>query len=200
MATDLAEPFEAVTDRTHLCLSSTKDPSKNASKNTNLLPTWLLALFRHDYLHTMRMLLLSLSLLFAVSGARADDVAEAKVAFATLVDYQKKDDIRTLDLFTQDCAVKFTVTDGKSTRAAVIPADVFREMLAKSIALKHGNKDVYEDVKYSQEGACVRVTSSVLYAETGKHGPFSALYVRDKGLFKIKELNVTLPDNAVPSE
>ncbi|MDB6173775.1 MAG: hypothetical protein JWL59_3086 [Chthoniobacteraceae bacterium] len=148
----------------------------------------------------MRLFLLCLSIFFALSGARADDVAEAKVAFATLVDYQKKDDIRTLDLFTQDCAVKFTVTDGKATRAAVIPADVFREMLAKSIALKHGNKDVYEEVKYSQEGVCVRVTSTILYAETGKRGPFSALYVRDKAVLKIKELNVTLPENAVPSE
>jgi hypothetical protein len=138
--------------------------------------------------------------LFLLSIVHADDIGDARVAFAKLVEYQKTDDIRSLDLFAEDCAVTFTFTDGVTSRVSTFPPDAFREMLKQSLALKQGNKDVYEDVKYAQEESGVRVTSNILYAESAKRGPFSALYVRGNGGWKIKELKLTIPVNALPPE
>ena len=125
-------------------------------------------------------------LLLTLAVARADDIADAKAAFATMIEYQKSDDVRTLDLFAQDCAVTFTFTDGKATRVVALPTAAFRQMLQKSLDAKQGNQDVYEDVKYTQEGPSVRVDSTIVYHDTGKREPFSVLYVRDNGAFKIK--------------
>ena len=147
----------------------------------------------------MKLFLSALITLFSLSIARADDVADAKAAFATMVEYQKTDDPRSLDLFTRDCAVTFIFTDGTTTRAAALPPEAFRQMLTKALAEKKGNKDVYEDVKYTQEGPAVRVNSTVLYADSGKRGPFTLLYVREKsGVLKVKEMKVTVFVPALP--
>lgn len=137
-----------------------------------------------------RLLFLAIALL-TLSIARADDIADAKAAFATLLEYQKTDDIRSLELFTEDCAVTFAFTDGVKSREATISSADFREMLKQAIALKQGNRDVYQDVKFTKEQSGVRVTSKILYAESGKRGSFSALYIRDKDSLKIKEMKVT---------
>ena len=141
----------------------------------------------------MKLIAASLALLlvltFSVVGA--DDIADAKAAFATFMTYQKKDDPRTLGLFTADCPFTVTLTDGKSSRDIVIPAELFRTQLQVTLAKKKGNKDKYEDVKYAAEGGGVRVTATVLSAETGKRGPFSVLYVRDGKALKIKEIKAT---------
>jgi uncharacterized protein YceK len=78
------------------------------------------------------------------------DIRDAKAAFATLVEYQKTDDARSLDLFSQTCPVTFINGDTKKT--VVWPPDKFRESLKQQIALKNGDKDTYEDVHYSKEG------------------------------------------------
>jgi hypothetical protein len=131
--------------------------------------------------------------------ARGDDLADARTAFATMLEYQKTDDPRSPDLFTQDCAVTLFFTDGKSARMAKLPPQAFREMLAKQLKEKRGNKDVYEDVKYGQEGSSVRVTATILYHANGKRGPHSLLYVRDNGVMKIKEMNVTVFVDGAPA-
>lgn len=127
------------------------------------------------------------------SSRTRNDIADAKAAFATLIEYQKTDDIRSLDLFSQNCPVTFTVVNGNTQRTVVWPQDAFLESLRKQLALKLGNRDTYEDVKFSQEGTNVLVTAMVHYADSGKRGPFSAVYVRDKtGILKIQELKVTV--------
>ena len=73
----------------------------------------------------------------------------------------------------------------------VIPAELFRTQLQVTLSKKKGNKDKYEDVKYAAEGSGVRVTATVLSADTGKRGPFSVLYVRDGDALKIKEIKAT---------
>ena len=150
--------------------------------------------------YPMKLILILACVWCTLAAARADDVADAKAAFATMVAYQKSDDTRSLDLFAPDCTVTFTLTDGKASKVAVIPPDQFREMLTREIALKHGNPDTYEDVKYTQEGAAVRVTATILYAASGMRGPFSLLYERDKnGVIKVKEMKVTVPVTGAPN-
>lgn len=148
----------------------------------------------------MKLALSFLTLLVAFSIARADDITDAKAAFATMLAYQKTDDARTLDLFTPDCPFTVTLTDGKATRTVVVPPELFRKQLTVSIAKKEGNKDVYENVKYAAEGSGVRVTATVLAADTGKRGPFSVLYVRDGGALKIKEIKATAFVPAIPPQ
>jgi hypothetical protein len=133
--------------------------------------------------------------LLASTAARADDIEDAKVAFATFVEYQKTDDFRALDLFTKNCVVTSTyiATDGTTMKSRSLQGDEFRTMLAKEIALKRGNKDVYESVKYAQDGSAIRVNAAVLFKESGRRGSISVLYVRDEGALKIKELKVTVP-------
>ncbi len=135
--------------------------------------------------------ILSLLLGFSIQVVRADDIADAKTAFATFLAYQKKDDPRTLGLFTADCPFTVTLTDGKSSRDIVIPAELFRTQLQVTLAKKKGNKDKYEEVKYAAEAGGIRVTATVLSAETSKRGPFSVLYVRDGKELKIKEIKAT---------
>jgi hypothetical protein len=135
-----------------------------------------------------------LSLLFCLSAAAADDLADAKIAFTNLVNYQKTDDIRALDLFAKHCLITYTVNDGKSERIAVVPADAFRDSLTKEIAQKHGNKDAYEDVKFSSDGNKVQVTANIHYAESDKRGPFFAVYGRDvgDGIMRIEKFKLTI--------
>jgi hypothetical protein len=132
--------------------------------------------------------------LFASTAARADDIGDAKVAFATFVEYQKTDDIRALELFTKNCVVTSTyiATDGTTTKSRSLQGDEFRTILAKEIALKRGNEDVYESVKYTQDGSSVRVNAAVLFKKSDRRGSISMLYVRDEGALKIKELRVTV--------
>jgi len=141
-----------------------------------------------------------LTLLMTFSIARADDIADAKAAFATMLEYQKTDDARTLDLFTPDCPFTVTLTDGKASRTVVVPPELFRKQLTVSIAKKEGNKDIYENVNYAPEAGGVRVTATVLAADTGKRGPFSVLYVRNNGTLKIKEIKVTAFVPAIPPQ
>lgn len=122
-----------------------------------------------------------------------NDLADAKAAFATLLEYQKKDDIRSLDLFSPDCPVTFTVIEGNTQRVVVWQQVDFRASLKEQLSLKLGNRDTYKDVKYSQNGIQVLVSGMVQYADSGKCGPFSVVYGRDgNGLFKIQEFKVTV--------
>jgi hypothetical protein len=135
-------------------------------------------------------------MLLAVLTAKADDIADAKAAFATLLVYQDTDDNRSLDLFAPDCAVTFTFTDGINSKTVPVPTKDFLAMVAHSISLKKGNQDSYEDIKYTPEGNGIRVTSTILYADSGKREPFSALYARDKtGVMKVTDLHVTIYSN-----
>jgi hypothetical protein len=135
-----------------------------------------------------------LTLFFCLSASAADDLADAKVAFTNLVNYQKSDDLRALDLFSKHCLVTFTITDGKSERIAVIPPDVFRVSLTNEIAQKHGNKDEYEDVKFSNDGFTVKVSATIHYAKSDKREPFFASYGRDvdDGVMRIERIKITL--------
>ena len=132
--------------------------------------------------------------LFVSTLARADDIEDAKVAFATFIEYQKTDDLRALELFTKNCVVTSTHVgaDDATTKSRVLQGDEFRALLAKEIALKRGSKDVYENVKYAQDGSAVRVNATVVINESGKRGSISVLYVREDGALKIKELKLTV--------
>jgi hypothetical protein len=132
-------------------------------------------------------------LFLSVSGF-ADDLADAKKAFATFLAYQKSDDPRTMDLYAPDCVITLTKTDGKHSIPIVISGEPWRKVLAAALARKSGNQDTYEDVKFAEIGESVTVTATILYNQNGKRGPFFALYARNKeGLFVIKELKATVP-------
>lgn len=148
----------------------------------------------------MRKILLTLAaVLCAFSVARADDVAEVRRAFDLFVQYQKTDDARILDLFVQDVSVTLTLDTGKETRDMSLPADTFRELVTQDIAKKRGNQDTFEEVKYTEEGDTVKVTSTLLHSGSGKRGPFLAIYGKDaSGHFKIKALKVTVPVDKLP--
>lgn len=135
---------------------------------------------------------LLLALLAWCSISFADDLADAKAAFETLKSYQKSDDIRALDLFATNCLVTLTFIQGTNEHQVFVPPDAYREMLKKGIALKQGDNNSYEDVKCSRDGYMVKVTAMIHYADTGRRGPFMAIYGRDDdGILKIKELHVT---------
>jgi len=86
--------------------------------------------------------------------------------------------------------IKSTRSDG-SFRAKVLRA---AEALKKEIALKHGSKDEYEDVKFSSEGSKVTVTATIHDAGSDKRGPFFAAYGRDvdDGVMRIEKLKLTI--------
>ena len=141
----------------------------------------------------MKRLILLFVIALVSSSAIADDLADTKKAFATLVEYQKTDDERTPDLFSKDCAITFVFSDGKNEKTAVVPTEVFIESLKKEIARKAGNPNPYEDVKYSPEDSGIRVTANVHYARSGQKGPFSALYRRSAdGVLRIHTFKVTV--------
>jgi TonB family protein len=122
-----------------------------------------------------------------------NDIESARAAFATLIQFQKTDDIRALDLFSRNCSITFTIIEGKTRRSEIIPADVFRRLIRKAIALKRGSKTIYEDVKFSKEGARVRVTASFRPEDSSDRGRFFAVYGRDdKAILKIQELKLTM--------
>jgi hypothetical protein len=119
------------------------------------------------------------------------EINDVKAAFATLVEYQQTDDIRVLDLFSPDCPI--TVTEGNTQETLTWPQDDFREWLRQQIALKLETKNTYEDVEYLYFGPDVSVTAVIHYANSGKRGPFSAVYRRDSnGIFKINQVDVTV--------
>jgi hypothetical protein len=130
----------------------------------------------------------------ALSMLAADDVADAKNAFETLIQYQKQDDIRALDLFAPHCLVVYKVIDAKlETNTITIPMEAFRASLKAEIAKKQGNKDEYRNVQYTTDGFSVTVTASLYSPDTGKESPFLAKYGRDSDKkMKIEEMRVTV--------
>ncbi len=124
----------------------------------------------------------------------ADDVSDAKTAFETLIQYQKQDDIRALDLFSQHCLVVYKVIDAKpETNTIIMPMEAFRASLKTEIDKKQGNKDEYRNIKYTSDGFSVTVTASLYSPDIGKETPFLAKYGRDsEGKMKIEELRVTV--------
>jgi hypothetical protein len=142
----------------------------------------------------MKPVLIAIFLSLAIPQSGADDIADAKAAFAALQEYQKEVDIRSLDLFATNCTVTLAVTDGTNRRTLVVPDGKFRAMLTNAIARKEGNSDVYEDAIYTQEGSSVRMSCTVLFADSGKRGPLTLLYLRDSdGKLRIKEMKITKP-------
>ena len=128
----------------------------------------------------------------------ADDVSDAKIAFGNLVEYEKQDDLRSLDLFSKDCLVVYRVIDEKSqTNSVVIPPDDFRTEIKKEIEQKHGNKDEYRDIQYSSDGFTVTLTANIFNPDSGKETPLLIKYGRDEGgIMKIEELRMTIFKNS----
>jgi hypothetical protein len=129
-----------------------------------------------------------------MSALAADDVADARIAFGTLVAYQKTDDIRALDLFTTNCLIVYKVIDEKSqTNMVAIPLEAFRAELKTEIEQKHGCKDEYRNVQFTSDGFTVTMTANVFSPESGKEVPFLIKYGRDRaGIMKIEELRTTV--------
>lgn len=149
----------------------------------------------------MKLILVAVLLSLAITQSRGDDIPDAKAAFATLQEYQKTDDIRSPDLFATNCTVTLAVTDGTNRRTLVVPDGKFRVMLTNAIARKEGNSDVYEDAIYTQEGSSVRMSCTVLFADSGKRGPLTVLYARDSdGKLRIKEMKLTKPVEKLPAD
>ena len=138
------------------------------------------------------MLFIDCSILRGNEDAR-NDVESARAAFATLRQYQKTDDIRVLDLLSRNCSITFTIIGPKIKRTVVVPSDVFRARVRKEIALKRGNNDSYEDVKFSTQGTKVSVTATVRTSRSGDTERFFAAYGRDdKRILKIQELKIAV--------
>jgi hypothetical protein len=127
----------------------------------------------------------------------ADDVSDAKIAFGNLIEYEKQDDLRALDLFSKNCVVVYKVIDEKAqTNSVVIPPDAFRMEIKKEIEQKHGNKDEYRDVQYSSDGFAVTLTANILSPDSGKEIPLLIKFGReDGGIMKIEELRMTIFKN-----
>ncbi len=70
--------------------------------------------------------LLAVVLCGVCSGARADDVADARKAFDQFVQYSKTADRRLLDLFAPDVSVTLSHGSGKETHEIVMPTEKFR--------------------------------------------------------------------------
>jgi hypothetical protein len=142
----------------------------------------------------MKIFIWFLFLFPALSMFAADDVSDAKTAFETLIQYQKQDDIRALDLFSQHCLVVYKVIDAKpETNTIIMPMEAFRASLKTEIDKKQGNKDEYRNIKYTSDGFSVTVTASLYSPDIGKETPFLAKYGRDsEGKMKIEELRVTV--------
>ena len=135
---------------------------------------------------------------FPVPVARPEDLTDAKAAFARMLAYQKSDDPETPELYTKDCFVSITLTDGKDARLIVLHGDGFRRFLTQELALKTGNKDTYEEPTYTQEGTGVRLVVNLVFAESGKRGSVSLLYQRKGDGLRIAEQRVVQPVNTLP--
>jgi len=135
--------------------------------------------------------ILILTMMVCISASAADDLADAKAAFADLVTFQKTDDVRALDLFAKHCIIKFKLEDGTNEQTVVLAPEVFLASLKKEIAQKKGSDCDYEDVKFVADGYMVKVNATAHYMDSGKRGPFYALFGRDgDGGMKIQELIV----------
>lgn len=137
----------------------------------------------------------TLFVLFATTvlsiSAFADDIADAKMAFATMVEYQRTDDERSPDLFSKSCIITATLRDGANKKTMVIPLEAFIAQMKAQIAKKVGATEAYEDVKYQQEDSGIRVTAKIRYLQNGRGGPFSMLYRRDEdGVMRIRQLEI----------
>src|ERR1700722_1412981 len=108
-----------------------------------------------------------------------DDMADAKAAFATLLEYEKTDDIRSTNLFSTNFLFTGTVVFRDDKKIVVLPAEAFRKELEKQLALKLGITETYEDVKFSKNGTNVTATGIVCYVGTTNRGPVSFVYGRD---------------------
>jgi hypothetical protein len=140
-----------------------------------------------------RTCLFLLLMLGGLGVAAADDVTDAKIAFATLQTWQKTDDPRSLDLFATNCTVLITVAGAGQPKTVFVPPAAFRENLTHLIALKQGNHDSYDDVTCSADGFSVKLSATIYHPETGRHGLFSVVYERDHdGVLKIYELKVNM--------
>jgi hypothetical protein len=113
-------------------------------------------------------------------SALADDLADAKKAFETLIAYQKTDDERSLDLFSKKCVAKIVVTNGEKEQTKTIPTDKFLDDLKGQIAKKSGSSETYENIKYSEEGDGVRVDAGVVSAKNPVKSRLALLYRRDE--------------------
>jgi hypothetical protein len=145
--------------------------------------------------------LLAVALLPLLSQfCRADDVADAKTEFATFLQYQKTDDPKILDMFTKDCVVKMTMTDGTREQSQVIPTAAFLQMITDALPKKEGNHDKYENITAKQDGVLVRVQCTLSFTDmNGKQEPFAVAFTRDTdGKLRIKEFSITLPAPSSP--
>jgi TonB family protein len=126
-------------------------------------------------------------------GAREKDIASARAAFATLVQYGNAHDTRFLDLFSRNCSITIIIRGATTTKAVALPFDAFRKFVREGMALKRGGRDIYERVKYSQNGPKVSVTANFHSSNLDERGSLFAVYGRDdKGILKIQELKVTV--------
>jgi hypothetical protein len=136
-----------------------------------------------------------LSLLLLCSPSRADDIADAQVEFTKLVEYQKTDDDRVVDLFWADCSVEMTTMENGVQKTRGIPMDAFRKMLLRANSLKKGTRDKYENVKFEKDGDFVWMRATLVDGKSGKRGPFLLKYVRESGgLMKIKHFHAMIGD------
>ena len=134
---------------------------------------------------------LALVLLTCLVGY-ADDLADAKKAFQTLLEYQKTDDVRSLDLFATNCTARFILTDGNQSVTNALSGEVFRTELSRQIAKKEGNRDQYDNVEYKVTGNSVVVESDVRFAAPVNRGHLILEYRRDpEGVLRIVEMQIT---------
>jgi len=141
----------------------------------------------------MKTLLALLLLTLVSSSALADDLVDAKAAFATLIQYQKTDDERSPDLFSKDCVITYTRSDGTNEKTTEVPTEVFINGMKKAIAQKKGSQEIHENVKYAQEAGGIRVTADVRRPTPSGSGLLSVLYRRDSdGVLRIHDFRATM--------
>ena len=140
-------------------------------------------------------------LLSALTGTlKADDLADAKTAFNLLREYQKTDDIRSVDLFSLEVSVTFILTDGTAYQTNDIPAETFFHILREGIAQKKGNNETYKNVKFVKRDSVVVLDCMVVHADSKKAEPLHLEYAKSKddGMLRITKAVVTVPVEKLP--
>jgi hypothetical protein len=141
----------------------------------------------------MKSTLLSVIMLLMALCSHADEIKDVKKAFAIFQEYQRTDDIRSLDLFTTNCTATFILTTPTASATNVLSGNEFRTELSRQISMKQGNKDGYQEVGVVKVGDSVRLKCKVRFASSGQHAALSLSYVRGPdGGFLIREMTVVM--------
>ena len=133
-----------------------------------------------------------LALVMSAATAAADDMEDARKAFATLLEYQKTDDERAPDLYAKDCLIVMTVTAGEKEQSITIPTKDFIDGMKREIAKKKGSRETYDEIRYTKQTTGVKVTANVHNPDQARPLIFTGVYRRgEDGILRLHEYRLT---------